>query len=566
IPENASVYDTLLISGDVSMDGNFYYNLLDYGSAYGCIENEGEAIFSNIVHRFPDDAVISSPNDIESICMEMEHSYLGDLELWITCPSGNRMDIFNGYRNSYCANQFLGEPNDYDEMCMSGEPYQYCWTHDASLTMEAQASNSPSHSYVDNAGHAYSNLQYIPEGNYLPTGDWTNLVGCPMNGVWTLNVNDQLDFDEGFVFSFSVQFEADSILESDSIEVSTDSVMYTQVFSEEDFSWNGQGIISGQNGSSTMVVSSEEPGMQTYTFSVVNNYGCTYDTTFSIFFCNPDFTETYITECDSAVFYGIVYHESGDYMVNAACGNEEMLHLSILHTIDTTITISNCDEYVWNDEIFTESGTYTRHLQGFTGCDSTVTLNLTIKNSVEYEFRDTSCGPYEWDGRMYTETAPHQRIYPAANGCDSIVTLHLVVYESETIDTIMEVPCCQYEMNGYTYTEAGNYLQVLTTINGCDSIIQFSLIFTDSISSVDDYKPTGTMLSPNPANNEINIVSEDLISKVEIITPIGHVVLTEVVGAKSVYLDISDLSAGVYFAVVWFKDNRNPVLLKFVKQ
>ena len=74
------------------------------------------------------------------------------------------------------------------------------------------------------------------------------------------------------------------------------------------------------------------------------------------------------------------------------------------------------------------------------------------------------------------------------------------------------------------------------------------------------------MLSPNPANNEINIVSEDLISKVEIITPIGHVVLTEVVGAKSVYLDISDLSAGVYFAVVWFKDNRNPVLLKFVKQ
>lgn len=558
IPEVASMYDTLVISGDVTSDDEFVFN---YNTlSYGCITNMETTVFTDIVHRFQDDAVITTPDDIESICVEMEHSYIGDLEMWITCPSGNRMDIFNGYRNSYCANQFLGEPNDYDEMCMSGEPYQYCWTHDASLTMEAQASNSPSHSYVDNAGHAYSNLQYIPEGNYLPTGDWTNLVGCPMNGVWTLNVYDHIDYDDGFVFSFSVQ------LESDSIEVSTDSIMYTQAFSEEDFSWNGQGIISGQNGSSTMVVSSEEPGLQTYTFSVVNNYGCTYDTTFSIFFCNPDFTETYITECDSAVFYGIVYHESGDYMVNAACGNEEMLHISIGHTKDTTITVSNCDEYVWNDEIFTESGTYTRHFQGFVGCDSIVTLNLTIKNSVEYEFWDTSCGPYEWDSTMYTETATHQRIYPAANGCDSIVTLHLAVYEPETIDTTLEVPCCQYEMNGYTYTEPGNYTQVLTTINGCDSIIQFSLIFTDSISTIDDYKPMGTMLFPNPANNEINIVSEDLISKVEIITPIGMAVLTEEVDAKSIYLDINDLSAGGYFIVVWFKDNRNPMLLKFVKQ
>jgi len=76
----------------------------------------------------------------------------------------------------------------------------------------------------------------------------------------------------------------------------------------------------------------------------------------------------------------------------------------------------------------------------------------------------------------------------------------------------------------------------------------------------------GTMLFPNPANNEINIVSEDLISKVEIITPIGMAVLTEEVNAKSIYLDISDLSAGGYFIVVWFKDNRNPMLLKFVKQ
>ena len=562
IPEVASMYDTLVISGEITTGDEYFFN---YNTlAYGCITNLETTAFTNIVHRFPEDAVITTPDDIESICVEMEHSFLGDIEVGITCPNGQRMTLF-----TQCGNRtFLGEPIAYrsgfnreqDPECMPGEPYMYCWTRDAAMTIPQQSNECPRYTYTDLYGNVHNDQRYIPGGDYLPTGNWTNLVGCPMNGVWTLNVNDQGDFDEGFVFSFSVQFEADSI------EVSTDSIMYTQVFSEEDFSWNGQGIISGQNGSSTMVVSSEEPGLQTYTFSVVNNYGCTYDTTFSIFFCNPDFTETYITECDSAVFYGIVYHESGDYMVNAACGNEEMLHISIGHTKDTTITVSNCDEYVWNDEIFTESGTYTRHFQGFVGCDSIVTLDLTIKNSVEYEFWDTSCGPYEWDGTMYTETALHQRIYPAANGCDSIVTLHLVVYESETIDTTLEVPCCQYEMNGYTYTEPGNYIQVLTTINGCDSIIQLSLVFTDSITTVDDYRPTGTMLFPNPANNEINVVSEDLISKVEIITPIGMVVIAEEVDTKSIYLDISDLSAGGYFAVVWFKDNQNPMLLGFVKQ
>ena len=468
IPENASVYDTLLISGDVSMDGNFYYNLLDYGSAYGCIENEGEAIFNDIVHRFPDDAVISSPNDIESICMEMEHSYLGDLEMWITCPSGNRMDIINGYRNSYCNNQFLGEPNDYDEMCMSGEPYQYCWTHDASLTMEAQASNSPSHSYVDNAGHAYSNHPYIPEGNYLTTGDWSSLVGCPMNGVWSLHIYDHMGADDGYVFSFSIQFDS---------EIPIDSTNWMPVFEEDDFAWNGQGIISGQNGSSTIAVSGSEPGLQSYTLSVTNNYGCTYDTTFSILFCEPHLEETFITECDSVEYNGVVYHESGDYLVSAVCGSEEMLHLTLGHTTDTVITVRNCGEYSWNDEIFAESGTYTRQYQGFAGCDSVVTLNLIVGEPEIVETTVIACGyNYEMNGYTYTEEGNYIQVLRTINGCDSIVLLSLRFAEPIETEVYEDIHACRYIWNGQEYTSSGDYVQHLTSGTYCDSVVTLHLV------------------------------------------------------------------------------------------
>ena len=514
IPETASLYDTLVISGNVTMDGDFFCTT----SSYGCIVNNDTILFPSVVQGFPDDAVISSPDDIESICVEMEHSYLGDLGVWITCPNGNSMTLF-----SPCGGRtYLGEPlarivhnnvppSETDIACMPGNPYMYCWTQDAQMTISQKVNENTTYTYTDIMGNVHTNQHYIPEGNYLPVGDWTNLVGCPMNGIWNLNVGDFLFADDGFVFSFSIQFA------SGSSGISADSAIYIPVFDEEDYSWDGHGILSGQNGSSTIVVNASEPGWHTYTFSATSNYGCTYDTTFSIYFCEPNLTETYITECDSLEYNGVVYHESGNYLVNVSCGNEEMLHLTLGHTTDTMMTVRNCGEYVWNNETFAESGTYTRQYQGFAGCDSVVTLNL-------------------------------------------------IVGEPETIDTTLEVPCCQYEMNGYTYTEEGNYTQVLTTINGCDSIIQLSLIFTDSITAVADYKPTGTMLFPNPANNEINVVSEDLISKVEIITPIGMVVIAEEVDTKSIYLDISDLSAGGYFAVVWFKDNQNPVLLGFVKQ
>ena len=41
----------------------------------------------------------------------------------------------------------------------------------------------------------------------------------------------------------------------------------------------------------------------------------------------------------------------------------------------------SCDSYVWHGEIYTESGVYTFNTTNQFGCDSTATLNLVINNS-----------------------------------------------------------------------------------------------------------------------------------------------------------------------------------------
>lgn len=215
---------------------------------------------------------IQSANDIESIVVEMEHSYVGDLEIWITCPSGNRLDLLEPY-SGYA---FLGEPID-DELdeCNPGEPYRYSWTHNASMTIEEMAANAPTYSYTDNAGNSYYGEEYIPGGNYLPAGNWSSLVGCPVNGEWCINIEDHMNLDDGIVFSVELHF-ADYMVPADENIISYQTEFDTSANSH-DLWWTGSELAADSLAHLTSVLSI--PGQHEYVFSATDNFGCTYDTT-----------------------------------------------------------------------------------------------------------------------------------------------------------------------------------------------------------------------------------------------------------------------------------------------
>jgi hypothetical protein len=80
---------------------------------------------------------ISSPKDINQICLSLEHSSLSDLEMVLQCPTGQQIVLFNSYAGKegkdLVPGGFMGKDvglgNDLDEPGFTGSPvWQYCFS------------------------------------------------------------------------------------------------------------------------------------------------------------------------------------------------------------------------------------------------------------------------------------------------------------------------------------------------------------------------------------------------------------------------------------------------------
>ena len=118
-----------------------------------------------------------------------------------------------------------------------------------------------------------------------------------------------------------------------------------------------------------------------------------------------------------------------------------------------------CDQYFWNDHVYTASGTYIDTLSSLAGCDSIITLHLTI-SPIYTEETVVVCDSYEWNGETYTTSGHYTYTTTAANGCDSITTLHLTILPDATAEH-EELKLCTselpYQWYGQWLTEAGTY-------------------------------------------------------------------------------------------------------------
>ena len=188
-----------------------------------------------------------------------------------------------------------------------------------------------------------------------------------------------------------------------------------------------------------------------------------------------------VSSCESYEWNGQIYNESGIYqaiLVNQwGCDSVATLDLTINHTETYFVPypIYACEAYEWGDMTLTESGAYEQTFTNQYGCDSIVTLSLYIKHSVEHQFTHMGCGEYDWNGQHYTESGDYQQTFPAANGCDSIVTLHLNMIDDYyiTMDTAV---CENFVWNGHEYTQSGQFEQAFVTSYGCDSVVSMNLV------------------------------------------------------------------------------------------
>lgn len=218
------------------------------------------SIFSNLKSSY-----ISSGDDIESICINFEHSYLGDLDIELECPNGQVIRLFD----QACGSTYFGEP-DQNDNCVPGIGQDYCWKMDAASLMSDNCSSGNT----------------LAGGDYLPYESFDGLVGCPIEGDWCLNIMDNIGIDDGTVFDFDINLSSDVF--SGGYLMWQYSNTYDTSAESTDIYWSGENVDATSIGNA--IVIPEEPGEFEYTFNVIDNWGCSYDTSFNITVYSADDT------------------------------------------------------------------------------------------------------------------------------------------------------------------------------------------------------------------------------------------------------------------------------------
>lgn len=219
---------------------------------------------------------ITQASDIQQMCVVMEHSYLGDLEMRLTCPNGTNTTIFNSYSPGMIpggfngGGTFLGEADD-NGNGTPGIGWQYCFADNATWGNFAQEFAAGNFTNVTNPPSP-STGQSMSQGQYKPEQSFANFIGCPINGNWTITIQDNLSIDDGYIFEWGVFFNP---------AINPNTEFYTPLISSDQWLPDPT-IVTGQNDTAIIVIPNTV-GPHNYTYQVTDNFGCTYDTTVTIY-------------------------------------------------------------------------------------------------------------------------------------------------------------------------------------------------------------------------------------------------------------------------------------------
>lgn len=207
------------------------------------------------VDCYEDNQRITSLNDLLSICINMEHSYLGDLSIRIVSPNGTVVSLkdYPGGGGTY-----LGHPWDNEQNSNGpGIGETYCFTPDATQTLVQAAQAGNTKPAVNTPG------QTLVPGDYKSSSPLDALIGSPLNGVWTLQITDHLGQDDGYIFSWGVSFNPD---------LTPPNYAFTPVV-ETSYWLDAQGNQIGNGNAITL--NYETAGQKCITYVVVNDFNCT---------------------------------------------------------------------------------------------------------------------------------------------------------------------------------------------------------------------------------------------------------------------------------------------------
>ncbi len=194
--------------------------------------NVSSSLVSSIVIPENTNFTISNVDDF-LVSIDIEHRYLGDVNLFLECPDGTLIAI-----------QYFESLNSLSEN-LDGI---YTFSMNASQTMVALADT------LDEVN--------LPPGEYLPEEDFGGFVGCSVSGTWNLYIEDIFPLiDNGILYSWSLNFGENGF---------GLGVNENLVWSDEAFDPNGA------------YTAPSVPGIYSYSVFLQDAYGCEYQEDFDI--------------------------------------------------------------------------------------------------------------------------------------------------------------------------------------------------------------------------------------------------------------------------------------------
>ena len=149
---------------------------------------------------FAQGATLTNASQLQKVCIEIEHSWLADLQIELVTPNSVHL-ILHKYVRANAPGVYLGDANDGDNASSGATPQpgvgmKYCFTPTATTPIWQGQTTSAS-----------DGEDTIAPGDYASEGPWNAILGAPLNGTWELRVTDLWADDNGFLFSWSMEFD-----------------------------------------------------------------------------------------------------------------------------------------------------------------------------------------------------------------------------------------------------------------------------------------------------------------------------------------------------------------------
>lgn len=408
-------------------------------------DGSGTSYTSSVTYtEFLPGATLMNASDFLGVCASIFHSYSGDLDITLQCPNGTQVAL-KSYPDGGSVE--FGEPPVpaasgsttpcYGQM---GVPYEYCWnTTPIYGTMAAEEIGAPSHTFTNVCGNSVT-ANYYPAGSYAPENPFSALVGCPLNGTWSLLITDHMLLDEGYITEWHISLNPALIPGGWSYVVPIDSIV-----------WAGPSLTVTSD--STAEIISDTGGTFQYTMTIYDAFGCTYDTTFPVVITpNPNPT----LGADTAICEGSVL------TLNAGAG----------------------DQYFWSTGAVTQSitpdatGIYAVTVTNSTGtiaCYGSDTIEVAIvpwpsvnlgpdlceNSSVTLDAQNPGFN-YEWSNGATTQTTTASSSgtysvtvsYSTYNICTDVDSVYIHVIPTPEVDLGPDFEMCKHEYRDFSVSQS----------------------------------------------------------------------------------------------------------------